>query len=107
MAGIIVVAVAALGVGAATAKETSAVGLIGEAVALARACPAVTLDRDVVAMTMARAQIRIAPLMPEIERASALYPVRIAHLDQRAVCRLARQLYGRDGTSGAGFLADR
>jgi hypothetical protein len=88
-------------------RPLDAVGQFADALALTRACPRLTLQRETVAMALARAGVRIAPMMPEIGRLSQAMEVRYVHLELKQACSVARQRYGEAGSTAAGFLADR
>ena len=88
-------------------RQLDEIGKLSQAIALTRACPYLTLDRAQVAATLARAGIRIAPMMPEIGRRSEAMALNYVHMDRKDACELARGLYGAAGTSAPGFLAER
>lgn len=80
---------------------------LGEALAFQKACPAMVLDRDFVAATLARAGIRIAPVMPRIKLAQPYHQLALSNLDVVTACILARRYYGSAGTRAAGYLVER
>jgi hypothetical protein len=106
-----VIAAAALAFGSPSPETLSAERLIArsisEALAFQRACPVVVLDQGFVATVLAKAGVRIAPLMPDIDRQRPYHQLSIAPLETITACRLARRLFGPDGTRAAGFLSDR
>lgn len=93
--------------GAGEGRPLDEIGKLSQAIALTRACPYLTLDRAQVAATLARAGIRVGPVMPEIVRRSQTMALNYAHLDRKEACAVARGLYGAAGTSAPGFLAER
>lgn len=105
--------IAALGVaaglqmGTAGERPLDAVGQLADALALSRACPRLSIHRETVAMALARAGVRLAPMMPEIGRMSHAMALRYVHLEVKEACAVARQRYGAAGYSAPGFLAER
>lgn len=83
------------------------IGKLSHAIALTRACPYLKLDKTQVALTLARAGIRIGPMMPEVGRRSQAMALNYLHTERKQACAIARQLYGAAGTSARGFLAER
>jgi len=98
---------AALDLGVAEAPPLDQVGKLADAIALSRSCPLMTVDKQTVAATLARAGISIAPLVGEISRRSEAMEIRYMLLDRKSACAMARDRYGKAGTSAAGFLAER
>lgn len=88
-------------------RQLDEIGKLSQAIALTRACPYLKIDKTQVAVTLARAGIRIAPIMPEIGRRSEAMALNYVHMDRKDACMLARKLYGAAGTSAPGFLAER
>lgn len=104
---------AALGVaatlefGLASEPQLDAVGKLADAIALSKSCPILRLDKEMVSMTLAKAGISIAPLVPQISERSQSMALRYVALNSKGACTLARKRYGKDGTAAAGFLAER
>jgi hypothetical protein len=105
---------AALGVAAglhagepADVRQYDEIDKLSQAIALTRACPYLKVDKTRVAVTLAKAGIRIAPLMPEIGRRADAMALNYLHMNRKDACQLARGLYGAAGTSAPGFLAER
>lgn len=92
---------------AGDADHSGLVRNISKALAFQKACPVMVLDRNYVAGHLARAGISIAPLMPKILAQRPYHELALSTLDVGAACKLARLLYGENGTNAAGFLATR
>lgn len=92
---------------AAPPPPLSATAKFSDAIALTRLCPSLVIDKKSVALKLTRAGISLKLLMPEIARQSEAMAVRYLALDRHEVCALGRKLYGEDGVSAAGFLAER
>lgn len=93
--------------GAAPHQADDLIRSFGEAVAFQKACPTVVVDQGYVARTLAKAGIRLAPLIPSIQSRQPYHDMALANLDLVSACKLARLLYGESGLRAAGFLTDR
>lgn len=82
------------------------VGKLADAIALSRSCPSLQLDKQAIAMTLARSGISIAPLIPQIAERSRSMAMQYVLMSYRDACALARERYGKTGTAAAGFLAE-
>lgn len=104
---------AALGIAAAvdfTAADgppMDPIGKLADAIALSRSCPSLRLDKEMVSLSLAKAGISIAPLVGEIAERSQALAVHYVLLTRGDACTIARDRYGKDGTSAAGYLAER
>lgn len=84
-----------------------AVGKLADAIALSKSCPSLQLDKEIVSRTLAKAGINIAPIIGEVTQRSQSMALHYVLLDYKGACALARDRYGKDGKSAAGFLAER
>jgi hypothetical protein len=95
-----------INLGAVDSAPPDPVGRLADAIALSRSCPSVRLDKEAVAMALARAGISIAPMVGEIAERSQAIALRYVLLGRGEACAIARERYGKTGSSAAGFLAE-